>query len=109
MRPARRWRLVEGLGAPGGEQFGIHAGESGLEGTVGVQSLQKNARDALAFAAASLKARARAAEFDNHETHFLSALQEIAASGRTAAEELLGRYHGDWGGDLDRVYAEYSY
>ena len=36
-------------------------------------------------------------------------LQEIAASGRTAADELLGRYHGDWGGDLDRVYAEYSY
>ena len=54
-------------------------------------------------------ARARAAGFDNDASHFLGALQEIAASGRTAADELLARCHGDWGGDLDRISGECSY
>jgi glutamate--cysteine ligase len=56
-----------------------------------------------------LKSRARAGAIDSDETHFLNALREIVASGRTAADELLEHYHGDWGGDLDRIYAEYSY
>ncbi len=43
------------------------------------------------------------------ETHFLNALKDIVASGRTPAEELLERYHGDWRGDLTRIYREYSY
>ena len=43
------------------------------------------------------------------ETHFLNALKEIVASGMTASDELLARYAGDWGGDLKRIYADYSY
>ncbi len=63
----------------------------------------------LAIADDGLAARARAHHFDRDEAHFLNALNEIAESGRTPAEELLERYHGEWGGDLDRVYDEYSY
>ena len=81
----------------------------GLKAEIGGRSLQEIAREVLEIAGAGLKARARAAAFDDDETHFLSALQEIAASGRTAADELLDHYHGDWGGDLDRIYADYSY
>ena len=43
------------------------------------------------------------------ETHFLNALKEIVASGLTASDELLARHAGDWGGDLQRIYADYSY
>jgi glutamate--cysteine ligase len=43
------------------------------------------------------------------ETHFLNALKDIVASGRTPAEELLAHYHGDWGGDPRHVFKEYSY
>ena len=43
------------------------------------------------------------------ETHFLNALKETVASGMTASDELLARYEGDWGGDLKRVYKDYSY
>ncbi len=43
------------------------------------------------------------------ETHFLNALQESVESGRVPADELLAHYHGDWQGDLTRIYPEYSY
>ena len=43
------------------------------------------------------------------ETNFLNALQESVDSGTTPADELLDRYHGDWAGDLSRVFGDYSY
>jgi glutamate--cysteine ligase len=43
------------------------------------------------------------------ETHFLNALQDSLETGLTPADELLARYHGDWQGDLTRIYADYSY
>jgi glutamate--cysteine ligase len=36
-------------------------------------------------------------------------LKESVETGRVPADELLARYHGDWHGDLSRIYAEYSY
>ena len=65
----------------------------------------------LAIAEAGLKARARpgAGGMIADETHFLNALHEIVATGQTASDELLAHYYGDWGGDLGRIYAEYSY
>ena len=65
----------------------------------------------VAIAEAGLRARARpgAGGMIADETHFLNALKETVASGMTASDELLARYAGDWGGDLKRIYADYSY
>jgi len=43
------------------------------------------------------------------ETHFLNTLRESVETGKAPADELLDHYHGDWQGDLSRIYAEYSY
>jgi glutamate--cysteine ligase len=43
------------------------------------------------------------------ETHFLNPLHEVVATGQSAADELLARYAGVWGGDLGRIYDDYSY
>jgi glutamate--cysteine ligase len=43
------------------------------------------------------------------ETHFLNALKESVETGKVPADELLDRYHGDWQGDLGRIYADYAY
>ena len=56
-----------------------------------------------------LGARAGVGGLLNDETHFLNALQETIADGRSPADELLAKYHGEWGGDLSRIYDEYSY
>ena len=43
------------------------------------------------------------------ETHFLNALKESVESGRVPADELIEKYRGAWGGDVTRVFGEYSY
>ena len=38
------------------------------------------------------------------EEGFLAPLEAIAQSGVTGAERLRDLFHGEWGGDIDRVY-----
>jgi len=72
-------------------------------------TLRDVAREVLAIADAGLKARARMNSVGESEQSFLNPLHEIVSSGKVPAERLLDRYHGEWGGDLSRVYDEYSF
>ena len=56
--------------------------------------------------AAGLKARARLNGAGDDETGYLAPLREIVASGKTPAEQLLDLYHGEWRGDIGRVYQD---
>jgi glutamate--cysteine ligase len=103
------WEVCRGWTAEEREALRVDAAELGLRATIRGRSLQSLAIELLDIAEAGLRSRARAAGFDADETHFLNALRDIAVSGRTPAEELLSRYHGEWSGDLSRIYAEYSY
>ena len=69
------------------------------------------AHEALAIAQAGLAARAKpgANGLIPDETHFLSALQDSVETGKVPADELLDHFHGDWNGDLTRIYDAYSY
>ncbi|MFD1950475.1 glutamate--cysteine ligase [Sphingomonas arantia] len=60
----------------------------------------------LDVAHAGLKARARHNAAGDDETGYLSPLRDIVASGKTSADRLLERYHGEWQGDLSRIYDE---
>ena len=73
------------------------------------RSFQQLGKQILDIAAAGLRARAMLNGMGEDETGFLAPLREIVASGETPAESLLRRYHGEWGGDLSRVYAEESF
>ncbi len=46
--------------------------------------------------------------FDD-ETTFLRPLREFVERGRSAADDLLARYHGEWGGDVRPVFTENAY
>ncbi|MGE4217897.1 MAG: glutamate--cysteine ligase [Alphaproteobacteria bacterium] len=72
-------------------------------------TVQDVAKRMLEIARDGLRRRAIVDCGGKDETAFLDALHEIAESGRTPAEDLLAAYRGPWGGDIDRVYAEYSY
>ncbi|MCP9223731.1 glutamate--cysteine ligase [Erythrobacter sp. LQ02-29] len=70
--------------------------------------LQDLAKDALKIARAGLSARARLGEGGDNETGFLSTLDEIVESGKVPAQRLLDKFHGEWNGDIERVY-KYSF
>ncbi|MEI5687195.1 glutamate--cysteine ligase [Sphingomonas kyungheensis] len=63
----------------------------------------------LDIAHAGLAARARTNAMGDNETGFLDPLREVVRSGKVPAQVLLDRYHGDWAGDLSRIYAEASF
>ncbi|ASG21240.1 glutamate--cysteine ligase [Nitrospirillum viridazoti] len=67
------------------------------------------ARQTVAISRNGLDNRARLAGMGDNESHFLDALQAIVDSGVSPATELLNKFNGEWGGDIDRVYAEYAY
>ncbi len=89
----------------------VAASVDGLQAQVGGVDMHALAREAVAVAEAGLKARARpgADGLIPDETHFLNALKESVETGRVPADELLEAYHGEWAGDLSRIYDAYKY
>jgi glutamate--cysteine ligase len=43
------------------------------------------------------------------ERGYLSELEDIADTGVTPAERLLDLYHGEWQGDVSRIYRDFAY
>jgi glutamate--cysteine ligase len=105
------WDLVKGWDAETREALRVAASVDGLQGQVGSISIQDLAREAVAIAEDGLKARARpgADGLIPDETHFLNALKDSVETGQVSADELLEHYHGDWDGDLTRIYGDFSY
>jgi glutamate--cysteine ligase len=105
------WDLARGWDAETREALRVAASVDGLAAQVGTIRMHDLAREVVAIAEAGLKSRARQGSGGMlpDETHFLNTLKESLETGQTPADELLARYHGEWDGDLTRIYAEYSY
>jgi glutamate--cysteine ligase len=70
----------------------------------GGSSLRELAREVLQISRAGLVARGRLDAGGDNEAGYLDPLEEIVASGKVPAQRLLDKFHGDWGGDISRVY-----
>ena len=64
------------------------------------------AGEVLEIARQGLVSRARLNPSGDSEAGFLEPLDEIVASGKVPAQRLLDKFHGEWGGDITRVYEE---
>ena len=108
---AAAWDLCKDWTAEERDQLRHDAAKHGLRAELRGRSLRDIARDLLAIAQEGLRARAHPGAGGSipDETHFLNALHETVETGQTPSDELLARYHGEWQGDLTRIYAEYSY
>jgi glutamate--cysteine ligase len=69
-------------------------------------ALRDIAGEVLAIAHAGLTARARLNGSGDNETTYLAPLEEIVRSGKVPAQRLLDKFHGEWSGDITRVYEE---
>ncbi|MBO9474981.1 glutamate--cysteine ligase [Shimia sp. R10_1] len=105
------WDLVKGWDAETREALRVAASEQALQAQVGKINMHDLAREVLAISEAGLKARGQAGAggLVPDETHFLNALKESVESGQVPADELLAQYHGEWDGDLSKIYAAHSY
>ncbi|MCW1934388.1 glutamate--cysteine ligase [Pararhodobacter zhoushanensis] len=105
------WDLCKNWDTETREALRVAASVDGLQAETHGVKMRDLARQVVDIADAGLKARARpgAGGLVPDETHFLNALKDSLDTGMTPADELLAHYNGDWGGDLNRVYADYSY
>ena len=105
------WDLVKGWDAPTREELRIAASVDGLHAKVGDIDMHALAKEVLDIAHAGLSSRARpgAGGMIPDETHFLNALIESVETKKTPADELMDHYNGAWAGDLNRIFAEFSY
>jgi len=85
------------------------AAKYGLKARFRGMTLQDVALEVLAIARDGLRRRARLDRGGNDETGFLIALEAIAQTGRTPAEDLLDAYHGRWKRSVDPLFTEYAY
>lgn len=67
------------------------------------------AAEILEISSAGLTARNRLNTSGDNETGFLDPLREVVAKGKSPAAQLLERYHGEWNGDVSRIYDEMSF
>ncbi|HEU4497942.1 MAG TPA: glutamate--cysteine ligase [Sphingomicrobium sp.] len=66
-------------------------------------------KQVLEIAATGLTERANLNAAGDNESGFLDPLRDVVASGKTFADRLLDRYHGEWLGDVSHVYEEFSF
>jgi glutamate--cysteine ligase len=103
------WELVRGWDAATRGAFRKQAPKLGLKGDVGGRPVLELAREVLALSSEGLRRRGRVGADGQDERQYLKPLEAIVASGETAAELLLARYHQEWGGDIRPVFTECAY
>jgi glutamate--cysteine ligase len=105
------WDLVKGWSAEAREGMRNDVPRRGFATTTPTGSMLDLVKRVLAIADAGLRRRAsangRGTQLD--ETCFLTTLHEIAAHGRTPAEDLLDAYATRWNGEVDHVFREYAF
>jgi glutamate--cysteine ligase len=103
------WSVVRNWTAEDREALRRAVPTLGLCAPVRGASAQEVAQIAVAIARQGLKARAKLNHAGDDETHYLSELEDVAATGVTAAERLLERWRTEWRGDMKRVFEACAY
>jgi glutamate--cysteine ligase len=104
------WDLVKGWSMESQQKLRADVPKYGLASLApDGRTLQEVGKDVLAIAHAGLSARGQINSMGDNETAFLNPLHMIVESGKPPALCLLDKYHGEWGGDLSKIYAEMSF
>jgi glutamate--cysteine ligase len=106
---AAAWDLVKKWSAEEREKLRDEVPWLGFKAVVQGRSVLELAAETLAICEAGLRRRRRLDGNGRDETRYLRPLQEIVGRGFTAAEALLEKYHGLWGGSVDPIFEEYAY
>ncbi len=101
------WDLVKGWSMEERETLRNAVPAQALGAAIpGGGTLRDLAGEVLDIAHGGLTARGRLNSMGDNESGFLNPLRQIVDTGKVPAEVLLDKYHGEWGGDITRVYEE---
>ncbi|RME62853.1 MAG: glutamate--cysteine ligase [Alphaproteobacteria bacterium] len=103
------WDLVKGWTVAEHRALRLAVPRLGLKAPTPIGDMRTLAREVLAIADTGLKNRAARDFVGDSEQGFLASLHDIAESGLTPADRLLAAYHGEWGGDIGRIFEGSSF
>jgi glutamate--cysteine ligase len=81
----------------------------GLDAIIRGRTVRSLAGDILKISRAGLNDRGFVSHSGKTEGAFLDVLDETVATGKTAADQLLDLYKGNWNGDISRVFRDFAY
>ncbi|WP_137046200.1 glutamate--cysteine ligase [Pseudolabrys sp. FHR47] len=103
------WQMVKDWTAQERQKLRDDVPRLGFRAEIRGRNVLTLAQETLRIAARGLARRKRLDRNGRDETRYLRPLEESVARGITPAEELLEKFHGEWGGNVDRIYDEYMY
>ena len=105
------WDLVKDWDAETREKLRVAASQKGLNASVDGIELSALSKEVVALAHRGLELRARkgANGLLANETHFLNALHDTLASGKSPADELIDLYNAEWQQDVSPIFNAMSY
>jgi glutamate--cysteine ligase len=103
------WDVVKDWTAEERQKLRDDVPKQGLAAKIRARTVVELATDTLKLARAGLTRREHLDIDGRDETRYLEVLEDRTARGTTAAQELLAKYHGPWGGSVDPIYTEDAY
>ena len=105
------WDLVKDWDSETREKLRVAASQNGLNASVDGIELSALSKEVVALAHRGLELRARkgANGLLANETHFLNALHDTLASGKSPADELIDLYNAEWQQDVSPIFNAMSY
>ena len=102
---AAAWDIAKDWRAEDREELREQAIRAGIQGEIKGRRVHDLARELVDIARAGLAKRALKNDAGEDETIHLDVLQDRVDSGKTAAERLLDLYHGEWQGDINKIFS----
>jgi glutamate--cysteine ligase len=103
------WDLVKDWTAEERQKLRDDVPRAGLAARIRGRAVSTLAAEALKLARTGLMRRKHLDAGGRDETHYLDVLEDRVTRGTTAAQELLEKYHGPWGGSVDPIYTDEAY
>lgn len=103
------WNLVKDWSADERQQLRNDVPRAALAAAIRGRSVREIARETIKIAHGGLRRRQRLDKGSRDETIYLQPLKEIIDSNQTVADDLLARYQGSWGGNIDHIFAEIAF
>jgi glutamate--cysteine ligase len=103
------WDLVKSWTAEERQKLRDEVPRLGFAAAAADQTALELAKTTLALARKGLARRRRLDTSGHDEGRYLQPIQDYVGRGITPAEELLGKFYGDWGGSVEPVFKELAY
>src|SRR3569623_2340529 len=101
------WDIVKDWTAQERQKLRDDVPQRGFRAEIRKTNVLTLALETLRLARRGMQKRQRLDRNGRDETRYLRPLEESIARGITPAEEILEKFHGEWGGNVDRIYDEY--